>query len=183
MNLTRPEAAHLLRRAAVGGTTGQIDRFVGMSRAAAVNKLFNTSVTPDLPFWRVFDSGDADYAAQTKMIEWWVDRMITSPPTIEEKLTLFLHGHFATGREKVEDARLMWDQHRLFRNIGKGSFRTLLERVSLGSAMLIFIDNETNVVGAPQENFAREFMELHTVGNGNFTEADVVAMALSLIHI
>ena len=177
MRLTRPEAAHLLRRAAVGGTTGQIDRFVGMTRAAAVNKLFNTSVTPDLPFWRVFASGDDDYRAQTKMIEWWVDRMITSPPTIEEKLTLFLHGHFATGRHKVEDARLMWDQHRVFRSLGRGSFRTLLERVSLGSAMLIFIDNETNVVGAPQENFAREFMELHTVGNGNFTEADVVAMA------
>ncbi len=177
MKLTRPEAAHLLRRAAVGGTTTQIDQFVGLSRKAAINRLFTTSVTPDLPPWRTFRSGDAHYRAQTKMIEWWVDRMITSPPTIEEKLTLFLHGHFATGREKVEDARLMWDQHLLFRKLGKGPFRKLLGRVSLGSAMLIYIDNETNVVSAPQENFAREFMELHTIGNGNFSESDVVAMA------
>ena len=148
-----------------------------MSRTAAVNRLFDTSVTPGLPFWRVFNSGEQHWEAQTKMIDWWVDRMITSQPTIEEKLTLFLHGHFATGREKVEDARLMWDQHRTLRNLGKGSFQTLLERISFGSAMLIFIDNETNVVGAEQENFAREFMELHTIGNGNFTEADVVSMA------
>lgn len=177
MNLTRPEAAHLLRRAAVGGTTRQIDSFVGMSREAAVTRLFDVSITPQLPGWSEFDCGDDDFDAQTKMIEWWVDRMITSPPTIEEKLALFLHGHFATGREKVEHARVMWDQHLLFRRPRRRKFRKLLGNVSLGSAMLIYIDNETNVVSSPQENFARELMELHTVGNGNFTESDVVAMA------
>lgn len=177
MALTRPEAAHLLRRAAMGGTTATIDSFVGMTRQGAVERLLDTTSTPALPGWGRFDSGGQDWRAQEKMIDWWVDRMITAPPTIEEKLTLFLHGHFATGREKVEDARLIWDQHRVLRQFGEGPFRVLLEKISLGSAMLIYLDNETNVRGAEQENFARELMELHTVGNGRFSEADVVSMA------
>lgn len=161
----------------MGGTTATIDSFVGMTRENAVNRLLDTSNTPGLPGWGLFDSGNQDWRAQEKMIDWWVDRMITAPPTIEEKLTLFLHGHFATGRDKVEDARLMWDQHLVLRQYGEGSFRTLLEKVELGSAMLIYLDNESNVRDAPQENFARELMELHTVGNGRFTEGDVVAMS------
>lgn len=177
MALNRAGAAHLLRRAAVGGTTAQIDSFVGMTRAAAVDRLFNTSSTPALPSWSRFNSGDQDWQEQEKMIDWWVDRMITAPPTIEEKLTLFLHDHFATAREKVEDSRLMWDQHVVLRNFGQGSFRVLLERISFGSAMMIYLDNESNVAGAEQENFARELMELFTVGNGRFNEDDVVAMA------
>jgi uncharacterized protein (DUF1800 family) len=161
----------------MGGTTAMIDSFVGMTRANAVDRLLDTSSNPGLPGWGLFDSGDQDWRAQEKMIDWWVDRMITAPPTIEEKLTLFLHSHFATGREKVEDSRLMWDQHLVLRNFGEGSFRTLLDKISFGSALLIFLDNESNVKGAEQENFARELMELHTVGNGRFNEDDVIAMA------
>ncbi|MFT7473767.1 MAG: hypothetical protein ACI81L_000682 [Verrucomicrobiales bacterium] len=177
MALNRAGAAHLLRRAAVGATTAQIDSYVGMTRAAAVERLMNTSVSPGLPGWSLFESGDQDWQAQEKMIEWWVDRMITAPPTVEEKLTLFLHDHFATAREKVESSRLMWDQHVILRTDGMGSFRNLLERICFGSAMLIYLDNESNVAGAEQENFARELMELFTVGNGRFDEDDVVAMA------
>lgn len=167
----------MLRRGAMGGTTAMVDSFVGMSRVNAVDRLLDTSSNPGLPGWGLFDSGDQDWREQEKMIEWWVDRMITAPPTIEEKLTLFLHSHFATAREKVGESRLMWDQHLLLRNHGEGSFRTLIEKISLGSAMLIYLDNESNVKGSEQENFARELMELHTVGNGRFTEGDVVAMA------
>jgi uncharacterized protein (DUF1800 family) len=161
----------------MGGTTAMIDSFVAMTRANAVDRLLDTSSNPGLPGWGLFDSGDQDWRAQEKMIEWWVDRMITAPPTIEEKLTLFLHSHFATGREKVEDSRLIWDQHLVLRTYGEGSFRTLLDKISFGSAMLIYLDNESNVKGAEQENFARELMELHTVGNGRFGEDDVIAMA------
>lgn len=167
----------MLRRGAMGGTTAMIDSFVGMTRANAVDRLLDTSSNPGLPGWGLFDSGDEDWRAQEKMIDWWVDRMITAPPTIEEKLTLFLHSHFATGREKVGDTRLIWDQHLLLRNFGEGSFRTLLGKISFDSAMLIYLDNESNVKGAEQENFARELMELHTVGNGRFSEEDVVSMA------
>ena len=161
----------------MGGTTAQIDEFVGLTREQAVNRLLDTSSNPGLPGWGRFDSGDDHWVAQDKMIDWWVDRMITAPPTIEEKLTLFLHGHFATGRAKVRFARPMWDQHLDLREFGQGSFRVLLEKVSLGPAMLMYLDNETNVKSAPQENFARELMELFTLGNARFEETDVVSMA------
>ncbi len=161
----------------MGGTTAQIDSFVGLTQAQAVDRVMNTSSSPALPGWSRFETDDKDWQEQEKMIDWWVDRMITAPPTIEEKLTLFLHDHFATGREKVEDAELMWEQHVVLRNFGQGSFRVLLERISFGAAMMIYLDNESNVAGAEQENFARELMELFTVGNGRFSEDDVVAMA------
>ena len=165
-----------MRRAAVGATTPQIETFVGMSEQDAVDRLFDTA-TPALPGFGAFDSGDQHWEAQTKMIEWWVDRMVTSEPSIEEKLTLFWHGHFASERQKVEDAELMWDQHVELRESGRLGFRKLLGGVSFGSAMLIYLDNETNVQGAEQENFARELLELFTLGNGNFSEQDVVSMA------
>ncbi len=177
MALDRASAAHLLRRAAVGGTTEQIDSFVGMSEEAAIDRLFDYSDNPGLPGFGTFRTGDQHWIAQEKMINWWVDRMITAPPTIEEKLTLFWHGHFTSAREKVEDAEPLWDQHVLFRNAGRANFRNLLGRVSFGPAMLIYLDNETNAKGAEQENFARELMELFTLGNGRFSEQDVVAMA------
>ncbi|MGI9605650.1 MAG: DUF1800 domain-containing protein [Acidimicrobiales bacterium] len=176
MRLDRPAAAHLLRRAAMGGTNAQVNAFFDMDHVAAVDLLLDTSNTPSVPGWGQF-AGLENWRAQEAMIEWWVDRMITAPPTIEEKLTLFLHSHFATGRDKVGESELMWRQHRLLRAHGEGSFRNLLERISLDSAMLIYLDNESNVVESPQENFARELMELHTVGNGRFSEDDVVAMA------
>ncbi len=161
----------------MGATTAQIDTYVGMTREAAVDRVMNTNDTPGLPGWGAFDAGDENWREQENMINWWVDRMITAPPTIEEKLTLFWHDHFATARDKVGDSRLMWDQHVVLRNHGQGGFRNLLGRVSFGSAMLIYLDNESNVAGAEQENFARELMELFTAGNGRFTEEDVVSMA------
>lgn len=176
MTLTRPEAAHLLRRAAVGGDTSQIDSFVGLSRQEAVDRLFGAP-SAGLPTFAAFASADGNWRAQENMIEWWVDRMITSAPNVEERLTLFLHGHFTSAREKVRESDLMWEQHVVLRNHGQGSFRNLIGRISFGSAMLIYLDNETNVKGAEQENFARELMELYTIGPENFTEADVVAMA------
>jgi len=176
MKLDRPAAAHLLRRAAVGGSRQQVTSFFNMEHVDAIDLLLDTSVTPAVPP-RSFISGEANWQLQEKMIDWWVDRMISAPPTIEEKVMLFLHSHFATAREKVEDAQIMWQQHRLLRAHGLGSFRTLLEKISFDPAMLIYLDNESNVAGAEQENFARELMELHTVGNGRFGEADVIAMA------
>ncbi len=176
MTLNRQSAAHLLRRAAVGGTTAQIDSFVGMTEVAAVERLFDTQ-TPGLPGFGAFDMGREHWRSQEKMIEWWVDRMVSSEPSVEEKLTLFWHGHFTSAREKVEDAELIWNQHVIMRNVGRRSFRNLIGRISFDSAMLIYLDNETNVKGAEQENFARELMELFTVGNGNFSEQDVVAMS------
>lgn len=107
----------------------------------------------------------------------WVNRGPNTPSPLIEKLALFWHNHFACGMEKVENSIAIWEQNQLFRSDGLGDFETLVQKVSVGGAMVRFLDNETNKVGAPQENFARELMELHTIGVGNFTENDVVEMA------
>ncbi len=104
---------------------------------------------------------------------WWADRMLTSPRPLEEKMALFWHGHFATTEEKVRDYRKMLKQVELFQEQGLGDFRTLLVSVAKDPAMLAFLDAGVNVKGAPNENFAREIMELFSMGVGNYTEHDI----------
>lgn len=104
---------------------------------------------------------------------WWANRMLTSPRPLEEKMALFWHGHFATNEEKVRDYRKMLNQLELFQTEGLGNFRTLVIGVAQDPAMLAFLDAGVNVKGAPNENFAREIMELFTMGVGNYSERDI----------
>jgi len=104
---------------------------------------------------------------------WWANRMLVSPRPLEEKMALFWHGHFATNEDKVRDYRKMLKQLELFQREGLGDFRTLLIGVAQDPAMLAFLDAGVNVKGAPNENFAREIMELFTMGVGNYTEQDI----------
>ncbi|MGI9334557.1 MAG: DUF1800 domain-containing protein [Gammaproteobacteria bacterium] len=104
---------------------------------------------------------------------WWANRMLASPRPLEEKMALFWHGHFATNEDKVRDYRKMLGQIELFQRQGLGSFRDLLIGVAQDPAMLAFLDAGVNVKGAPNENFAREIMELFTMGVGNYTESDI----------
>ncbi len=104
---------------------------------------------------------------------WWANRMLTSPRPLEERMALFWHGHFATNEEKVRDYRKMLIQLDLFQKQGLGNFRTLLIGVAQDPAMLAFLDAAVNVKGAPNENFAREIMELFTMGVGHYGEQDI----------
>jgi uncharacterized protein (DUF1800 family) len=104
---------------------------------------------------------------------WWLIRMLTTSRPLVEKMTLFWHGHFATAISKVNDALAMKAQNELFRAKGMGKFRDLLLAVSQDPAMLYWLDNNTNVKAHPNENYAREVMELFTMGIGNYTETDV----------
>ena len=104
---------------------------------------------------------------------WWANRMLTTQRPLEEKMVLFWHGHFATGEEKVRDYRKMLKQNELFRAKATGNFRDLLIAVAKDPAMLSYLDAAVNVKGAPNENFAREIMELFTMGVGNYTEEDI----------
>jgi len=104
---------------------------------------------------------------------WWAERMLNSPRPLEEKMTLFWHGHFATSEAKVRDYRKLLQQNELFRNKGTANFRDLLIEVSKDPAMLAFLDAGVNVKGSPNENFAREIMELFTMGVGNYSENDI----------
>ena len=97
--------------------------------------------------------------------------MVNSPHPLEEKLTLFWHGHFATSfQDKIEAAYPMWRQNQMFRRLALGPFPTLLSALIRDPAMLVFLDNAESVKERPNENFARELMELHSLGVGNYTE-------------
>ena len=99
--------------------------------------------------------------------------MLTSPRPLEEKMALFWHGHFAVSEAKVRDYRKTLDELRLFQQHGTGNFRDLMVAVAKGPGMLSFLDAGVNVKGAANENFAREIMEMFTMGVGHYTEKDV----------
>jgi uncharacterized protein (DUF1800 family) len=104
---------------------------------------------------------------------WWANRMLATTHPLEEKMALLWHGHFATHENKVRDYRKMHQQIELFERHATGNLRELTIEVARNPAMLYFLDAQYNVKGAPNENFAREVMELFTMGVGNYTEQDV----------
>ena len=104
---------------------------------------------------------------------WWANRMLTTTRPLEEKLTLYWHGHFATGENKVRDYRMMLRQNEMFRARASGNLRDLLIGILKDPAMLVFLDNGENVKTHPNENFGRELLELFTMGVGNYSERDV----------
>jgi hypothetical protein len=104
---------------------------------------------------------------------WWANRMLTTTHPLEEKLTLFWHGHFATGDAKVRDYRMMLRQNVMLRKNASGRLRDLLVGILEDPAMLVYLDNGENVKSHPNENFGRELLELFTMGVGHYTERDV----------
>ena len=111
---------------------------------------------------------------------WWANRMLQTPRPLEEKMTLFWHGHFATEERKDNDYRLMFQQNQTLRRLATGSFHDLLVAISQDPAMLLYLDNRTNVKGRANENYAREIMELFALGVGNYTEPDIKEAARAL---
>lgn len=104
---------------------------------------------------------------------WWFRRMLKTKAPLREKMTLFWHDHFATSIQKVKQPALMIQQNLLFRGHALGSFKQLTEAVLMDPAMVLYLDTQSSRKGQPNENFAREVMELFTLGEGNYTEQDV----------
>ncbi|MEM9202348.1 MAG: DUF1800 family protein [Actinomycetota bacterium] len=176
MTLTASDARHLLRRAGYGGLDSEVANLTGRSRADAVAIATTTSGTPDAHDVPLV-AGTNRTGERRMLARWWVDQMANSPAPVVERLMYFWHSHFANTSDRVRDQRNMRNQHWLFRRYGLGPFRELLQRVAIDPAMLIDLDNASNVAGDEQENFARELMELYTIGNGMFSEDEVIAMA------
>ena len=107
------------------------------------------------------------------LASWWLERMAQAPAPLQEKLTLFWHGHFTTSFGDVHDAVAIANQHQLFRRHAAGNFARLLDGVARDPAMLRYLNNDANRKGHPNENWARELMELFTMGIGHYTETDV----------
>ncbi|MDQ2881118.1 MAG: DUF1800 domain-containing protein [Actinomycetota bacterium] len=111
---------------------------------------------------------------------WWLDRMAAVDAPYPERMTWFWHGHFATSIQKVRFAKLMYAQNETFRRLGRGDFRALAHAMIIDPAMLIWLDGQGNRKGKPNENLAREFMELFSLGVGNYSETDVRQAARAL---
>lgn len=106
-------------------------------------------------------------------VGWWMKRMATGPYPLQEKLTLLWHGHFTTSARDERAARLMWRQNELLRTHAAGNFYEYVRQISRDPAMLDYLNNQQNRKAHPNENYARELMELFTLGIGNYTETDI----------
>ena len=109
----------------------------------------------------------------TELRGWWLKQMAEPPRAAREKLTLFLHGHFATSFEKVRSPYLLYEQNNLFRENAYGPWSELVLRMAQDPAMLIYLDGSQSRAESPNENFARELFELFTLGEGNYSEKDI----------
>jgi hypothetical protein len=115
----------------------------------------------------------ANREAIVETASWWLGRMADGPYPLQEKLTLFWHGHFTTSARDERAATLMWNQNELLRRNSAGNFRTFVRQISRDPAMLDYLNNQQNRKAHPNENYARELMELFTLGIGHYTEHDI----------
>ncbi len=185
-------AAHLLRRAGFGGTPEEIRRYAAMSTADAVESLVRFPSETNVPQPQVFDRGPYlhelqnlqgsdkkhllnrlvhdDIAGMQNVRLWWLNRMLSTQAPLREKMTLYWHGHFTS---YINFSAMMYGQNQLFRQYALGNVRELTHAVSRDPAMVLYLNNNTNVAQHPNENYARELMELFTLGVGHYTEDDV----------
>jgi uncharacterized protein (DUF1800 family) len=197
-------AAHLLNRAGFGGRPAEIEAAVKLGHTKTVERLINFESEPEAsanPDWakadpekfkRLREYRDAEPEKRKEMQrmeqreqrerlvelrQWWLQRMASGRRPLQEKLTLCWHGHFATSAQKVKDTYLMWRQNDIFRRNAAGNWLVMLEQVSKDPAMLLWLDQAQSRKQHPNENFAREVMELFALGEGNYTERDVTEAA------
>jgi uncharacterized protein (DUF1800 family) len=173
----RVRTAHLLRRAGFGATSAELDRYSAMGTAAATRALIDYSATSNASLTAALPQLDpalmiAGGAAVTRLQAWWLQRMVETARPLEEKMTLFWHGLLTSGLDKAGPGQL-YVQNQLYRSMALGNFDDLLKAVSRDPAMMVYLDTETNRKGKPNENYARELMELFTTGIGHYTEDDV----------
>ena len=188
------KSAHLLRRAAFGATKKEIDAWAGKTPQQAIAELLTSSNSIPFPpkdpatgnAWvnpkpSEANSGRDDLKQQLKA--WWITQMHTAPLTSWEKLTYFLHTHFTTIESRIDHAPAIYYQNALFRYYALSNFKELSKKMCIDNAMLVFLDGKLNEVGRPNENFAREFFELYSIGKGpqrgpndytHYTEDDIV---------
>jgi len=170
----RSRCAHLLRRFGLGASEAEVNFYGDNGVEAAVDKLL------------AYESEDEGLSVDVNLLRnekgnlspasvgiWWTARLLTTRRPLQERMTLFWHDHFATSGSKVGAGQLLAQQNETFRKNAVAPFHTILEEASKDPAMILWLDNQQNVRGHANENFAREVMELFTLGIGNYTEKDV----------
>ncbi len=171
-------AAHLFRRAGFGADWDTIGDAVSRDPISVVRELVEAR-EPDsfLADMRGLLRAALATGNVRQLSAQWVYRMPNTPAPLLEKMTLFWHGHFATSAAKVEDAELMQRQNDLLRKLALGDFSELLLEISRDPAMLLYLDSATNRKSHPNENYAREIMELFSLGEGHYSEQDIRELA------
>ena len=170
----RERIAHLLRRAGLGASQGEVEYYLRLGYRGAVEALLDYEKIPEdySDLLRRLQS-DSPQLRPLHAKMWWIARLLTTRRPLQERMVLFWHNHFATSASKVPRAELMIRQNETFRRLALGSFREMLLAVSRDAAMLLWLDNHLNRKGKPNENYARELLELFTMGIGHYTEQDV----------
>lgn len=199
--MTLADARHLTGRTGIGTSAQELSALVGLSRSDAIDRVAGgLKKTPYIPmpswvdepaprFWtRGASTRDAQLAFDrerdaeiSELRQWWVNNMVQTNSAQTERLVMFWHDHFATsyngiGQRSISMAR----QNKTFRSLGTGSYRTLLKAMIRDPALLMYLDNNSNRKGRPNENLARELLELFTLGEGNFDEPTVKEAARAL---
>jgi hypothetical protein len=168
-------AGHLYRRAAFGGTLAELRQAVKAGPHSTVDRLL--AGEPEAKGYEslIADSGQsiAKGEDEAALRGWWLYAMLNSGHPLREKLTLFWHNHFATSITKVRSTEAMYAQNQLLRRHALNNFRPMLADMSRDPAMLVWLDSNRNVKGQANENYAREVMELFTLGTGHYTETDI----------
>lgn len=164
--------AHLYRRAAFGPSPADTARALADGPEKTLDRLLAGEPNPQLSDDFLASTGGF-YTDPVGLRGWWLYAMLESGHPLREKLALFWHNHFATSYGKVRNTPLMLKQNFLLRKHALGKFRPFLLDMSRDTAMLVWLDSNRNVKGAPNENYAREVMELFSLGVGNYTEKDV----------
>jgi uncharacterized protein (DUF1800 family) len=189
-------AEHLLNRAGFGASTAELERALAMGPAKLVDELLTVESWIEEPFYarkradgelgkyvrslpeeereeRMDELRADDRAQVVDFLDWWVERMLAGDEPLRERMVLFWHGHFTSSMESVKSSYEMIQQNQLFRRHALGSFRELLYGVARDPAMLVYLDNASSKKDKPNENFARELLELYTLGEGHYSEDDV----------
>jgi uncharacterized protein (DUF1800 family) len=171
-------ARHVLRRLCFGAAAGEAEALVGRDARDVVHELVEGARTAPVneEIRLLLPAGEIGVVQG-----WWLDAMLGAPAQrLRERFTLQWHDHFATSHAKVQDVHLAYGQNRSLRELGLGDFRALLHALVVDPAMLVWLDGVENKKGHPNENLARELMELFALGIGNYDERDVAEAARGL---
>ena len=192
MDLQRLEIARLFHRTGFGPKPGEFAAALSAGVASTRSKVLSppstvSFVTPpaltDLgPRPAPNSSAVVEFSQQLRyqnqqLFLWWLDEMVTSPHTLQEKMTWFWHGHWATSIGKVNYALPMFNQNVTMRKFALGNFNDFAKAMFSDGALQVWLDGQENTVKAPNENFSREMMELFTLGVNRYTETDVKELA------
>lgn len=180
VNWSRDAAAHLLRRAGFGGTPSEIDDLFGRGLEGAVSRLVDYDSIDVAAYEQSLAAKNYNLANVRGLQQWFLDRMAFSPRPLEEKMTYFWNLHWTSGIAKVRGTTLILNQNKTERQYALARFDDLVLKISQDPAELVWLDNWLNRANRPNENYARELMELYTLGIGHYSETDVREVARAL---